>query len=119
MPTFLAIPVKRELLLIFTLAVVSIIAGCSSSTGKPTPVILDPGLEACTDRVLVIVWGDLNQDGVQDPDEPPLAEVLLSLAPKDDPKNNGIQLATNQDGRADFRPGSSRTAAPSATRSSF
>ena len=92
----------RNLLIILTLPVLWIAAGCSAITENPPPVILDPGPEACMDRVLVVVWGDLNQDGVQDHDEPPLADVLLRVAPKDNPADEGIQLATSQDGRANF-----------------
>jgi hypothetical protein len=83
-------------------AMVWVVVACSSFSGTPTPVIADPGPDECQDRVLVVVWGDLNRDGVQDPDEPPLADVLLMMVQKDDPSGERYQLSTNADGRAHF-----------------
>ena len=93
---------KSGLNLCILIAMVGLVVACRSFPGTPTPVIVDPGQAECQDRVLVIVWGDRNRNGLQDSDELPLANVLLMMAQKDDPSSEGIQFSTGTDGKAHF-----------------
>ena len=95
---------ERGLETFILIAMVWLVVACRSSTGisTPTPEIDHDEPSECGSRVLVVVWGDLNGDGVQDLDEPSLADVLLMIASKDDPTGNGIQLSTNEEGKAHF-----------------
>ncbi len=84
-------------------AAIGFAAACSSRPGNaiPTQERLDPGPEECQDRVLVVVWGDLDGDGIQDPDEPTQADVLLAIAPHGDPENRA-QRSTGENGSVSF-----------------
>ena len=90
---------KWQLLILFV--PVWLVMACTSPA-EPTPVRTDPGPAECDQRVLVVVWSDLNGDGVQDPSEPTLENVLLRITAKDDPAGDGIQLSTGENGRAHF-----------------
>ena len=72
------------------------------SACQPALVISDPGPQECQDAIKVVVWADLNGNGVRDPDDPPLSGVLVMLAPQDDPASGNIQLTTGQNGEAYF-----------------
>ncbi|MDJ0757032.1 MAG: hypothetical protein QNJ45_26105 [Ardenticatenaceae bacterium] len=93
-------PIHHYTLLICLLLTIGCVENILPPT--PTPIRTDPGPDECQNRVLVIVWGDLNGDGIQDPDEPPLADVLLRMTPQDDLEAEGIQLTTGENGRANF-----------------
>jgi hypothetical protein len=92
---------KRMWQVLSLVALASLAIACSS-IAEPTPILVDPGPAECDQRVLVVVWGDLNEDGVQDPDEPPLENVQLMITTQEDPTDNGMQLVTNENGRANF-----------------
>ncbi|TFH33377.1 MAG: hypothetical protein E4G99_11510 [Anaerolineales bacterium] len=66
------------------------------------PMTTDPGPDECQDAIGVVVWADLNANGERDPEEPPISDVLLMLAPRDDPASGNIQLTTGQNGQAHF-----------------
>ena len=89
-------------MLCISTTVVGLVVACSSLSETSTPERADPGQAECQDRILVVVWGDLDRDGIQDPGEPPLADVLLMMAQEDDPPGEGIQLSTGADGKAYF-----------------
>ena len=104
MSNYINIPIEKTRVLLISITMAWILVACTSSTetSTPTPEIADQGPQECSNRVLVVVWGDLNGDGIQSPDEPSLADVLLMIAPKGDPTSDGIRLSTNKDGKAHF-----------------
>ncbi|MCB8950037.1 MAG: hypothetical protein H6653_18680 [Ardenticatenaceae bacterium] len=85
-----------------SLAALVWLAVACTTAAEPTPIRTDPGPAECEQRVLVIVWGDLNEDGVPDPDEPTLENVQVMVTTQGNPTENGIQLETNEEGRANF-----------------
>ena len=85
-----------------SLTVLVLLAVACTTAAEPTPIRTDPGPAECEQRVLVIVWGDLNEDGVPNPDEPTLENVQVMVTTRENPTENGIQLETNEEGRANF-----------------
>ena len=84
--------------------VLMLTAACSAVPNSPTPTppLMDPGPDECQDRVLVVVWGDRNGDGVQDPDEPLLQDVLLQIKQIGSAADEGLQMSTSENGRVSF-----------------
>ncbi|MAT96039.1 MAG: hypothetical protein CL608_02655 [Anaerolineaceae bacterium] len=96
--------IKQHLPALALAALIWLMTACGpvAETVTPTPIQADPGPAECDQRVLVEVWGDLNGDGVPDPDEPMLADVLLMITKQENPTEEGIQLSTGDNGRANF-----------------
>ena len=87
----------KQLILLPLFAVLAMACGALS---QPTATLerSDPGPDECQDAVHVVVWGDLNGDGVQDEDEPPLPDVLIMLVPRGDAGVEKIQQTTTETG---------------------
>ena len=98
------VSLTKNIFLALGLGVLVLTAACNANPGlpTPTPLLMDPGPEECQDAVRVVVWGDLNRDGIKDPDEPPLAEVLLQIAKPGDPPADGLQMSTSAAGDVYF-----------------
>lgn len=69
---------------------------------RPAQIISDPGPDECQDAIHVLVWADLNGDGLRGSDEPPLPDVLVMVSSLEDPAASNLQLTTGQNGEVHF-----------------
>lgn len=87
--------------LILILIIILLLSACGPANTTPE-LLADPGSDKCQDAIRVFVWADRNGDGVHDPGEFPLSDVLVMLAPQGDPTSENIQLTTGENGEIHF-----------------
>ena len=93
----------------FVLTSAVILSACSPQEESLTadsdteePVIADQGPDECMHAVKVVVWSDINADGIRDLDETLLEGARVMLVPRDEPTSGGLDGTTLPNGNIYF-----------------